>query len=742
MRQGCFVVVTKEHAKAFKSGQAAIIASVFFLFISLVLIGAYGFMSVSRLQGAHELMRSKKSYANAESAIEDVSYRALRQKNISAVGMETVPEAGFLNGGHAEVVSSVSGEYYTVSAVGDVQQRYRKVNAAFQRVIVNGLTFESALQAGYLGTVLKNLIVIQNADTNLSGSIFSNGSVDASASTGDIVKGNVGVARPIVIDDAHAVIQDQHNNTYKQEFGHTAQNKYIAQSFVARHTAYVPRVQINMWRVTGGAIPTFDTYIVPNDPDNDRPQDVLGNTRRSIRVNYNAVNQTLPDWETIDLTTEMPLVENEKYWLVIKFDPTPTPYYYVGAHADDKYDHSYSCYRSEEHWCNSRYGWDASEDTNPLTIPGSYMTMKLSADGINYSPPLTRRDLAFKIYFGETTKLFGSSSIYVTKADGVNSQTTPDGSGGKIRADTVKKTISSKETYYKRTDTSGTPSVVANGESCQIPPPLVPPDPGPSPGDNCQHNTEAPDPLRLGVAADSLNVTWQEIIGNIMAPIKALLPGSPQIYTPPVGDTLWIVGGVTHYLGPAIINGHLKTLNNGTTIVISGDDTTPGNKDHDGAGGPCPLTGSPTKCNIVWIKGDGNLQDNCIIRVDDSGRDGFLIFEGKVVVADGCQLIGSDGGAGNIYVISLYGKPDEIISSNEPNLTIDVQGQFTQGGVYFAPLGEIVASDQADPDALSAARVKFQDNGVVSYKQNLVTPSTPDPEFTYKPVFSFLGEVE
>ncbi len=90
----------------YRKGQAVMLAVIFFLFISLTLLGAFGFLGVSHLQAANEALRSERAYVTSESGLEEVITRLLNLKQTNAT--QAVPEVITLNGGAANVYQTLS----------------------------------------------------------------------------------------------------------------------------------------------------------------------------------------------------------------------------------------------------------------------------------------------------------------------------------------------------------------------------------------------------------------------------------------------------------------------------------------------------------------------------------------------------------------------------------------------------------------------------------------------------------
>ncbi|MDA1334403.1 MAG: hypothetical protein O2794_00100 [bacterium] len=194
-----------------QGGQAALVAVVFFLFISLVILGSFTALATSQLSNANELIEGKKSFATMESGIDDITIRALstgyEYTNVSIGAnlykISYTTSDNFANDGESEIIidnSDATGDLplvYDVRAKGDVSSRIRK---SFYRFIVPdeklAVSVKSAIQSGYIGTILNNDTQIHSTAGFNKGDVFSNGSI-LSQSGRPVVNGNAIVARGV-----------------------------------------------------------------------------------------------------------------------------------------------------------------------------------------------------------------------------------------------------------------------------------------------------------------------------------------------------------------------------------------------------------------------------------------------------------------------------------------------------------------------------------------------------------------
>src|SRR3989344_8334552 len=157
----------------FQSGQAMIIATIFFLVISTTII--FGLVGpITRQQKiVSQSFLSRQSYFLAEAGVEDVIFRL---DNGMSVDMTEILS---LNGSSVTTVTTDTGEGKEIIAEGSVSELVRKVKANL--VLGEGVAFRYGIQVGQGGFQLSN-----NAGVN--GNIYSNGNIvgsNGSFITGD-----------------------------------------------------------------------------------------------------------------------------------------------------------------------------------------------------------------------------------------------------------------------------------------------------------------------------------------------------------------------------------------------------------------------------------------------------------------------------------------------------------------------------------------------------------------------------
>jgi hypothetical protein len=150
-------------------GQAALIIVVFFVLFSLVIVGSAGLLGASHIRTANELLLAKQAYVTAESAVEDYGYRLLN--NLNPPGHGGSIDISDLNGGtaHIDVTIDANGKFNLdsegiIPGLADSDNRTRKIKAVASLSECNGVSFESAMQAGFLGVNMNGVFNLKNWD--------------------------------------------------------------------------------------------------------------------------------------------------------------------------------------------------------------------------------------------------------------------------------------------------------------------------------------------------------------------------------------------------------------------------------------------------------------------------------------------------------------------------------------------------------------------------------------------------
>lgn len=224
-----------------QSGAAMLLSVVSFLFISLAVISGLVSPALSQYRDANINLKAKQSYFLAESGVEDVSYRKI--KNMIVGDNEVLT----LNSSTATTtVSTVLGNQ-VISSLGDIASHQRKVNITLS--LGTGASFNYGVQVGQGGFILEN-------SATVTGNIYSSGSVTGAGNT---------VSGDVVSAGASGLVDNIHSTG--SMYAHTIQN-----SNVGGNAYYVTKTNTT---VTGSSYPnSTDQPIVPMPISDEQIEDL------------------------------------------------------------------------------------------------------------------------------------------------------------------------------------------------------------------------------------------------------------------------------------------------------------------------------------------------------------------------------------------------------------------------------------------------------------------------------------
>lgn len=136
--------------------------------------------------------------------------------------------------------------------------------------------------------------------------------------------------------------------------------------------------------------------------------------------------------------------------------------------------------------------------------------------------------------------------------------------------------------------------------------------------------------------------------------------------------------------------------------------------------GPKKITGKLILDNLakltltgtLWVQGDIELSNNCIIELDPSYGEGsgIIVTDGKVTVDNNCAFIGS--GTDGSYTLLLSDKDaptEEIMDINNNSV----------GVIYYAGRGRIKFSNNASAKEATAYGITMDNNAIIDYESGL-----------------------
>jgi Tfp pilus assembly protein PilX len=293
----------KHHSLHHEQGSALIITMMLFVMIALsVSIGLIA-PTVSAVRSANDSIESKRSYAIAESGVEDVFYRVRTAKQVSST--ET------LISGDQEVqtvITDLLGGEKQITSTGDSSNRNRIITAVIEQGA--GVSFTYGMQSGYGGITMAN-------NSQVNGSVYSNGQITGSG----VVTGSATSA------NASSAYTDQQNGSGTPSndivFGNTNATQDIAQSFQVSVTEPVNKFQFYLKKVSTPS--NLTVRIVNNSGGSPGTTTLASGTLSASSVS------TSYSWVDVTLSSSPQLVAGTTYWVVLDGSTNATRYYTIGG---------------------------------------------------------------------------------------------------------------------------------------------------------------------------------------------------------------------------------------------------------------------------------------------------------------------------------------------------------------------------------------------------------------------------
>lgn len=210
------------------SGQAVLIASIFFFVISSIVIFGMAFPISKQVAVASDLNKSKESFFLAEAGLEDVFYRL--SKGYEVLSSEQLNFGDF----NVNIVISDEGQNKIVVAEADRGNYFRKVRS--ELFLGEGNSFNYAIQSGNGGFLIEGGAAV-------NGNVYSNGDV--------IGRSGVTVTGAVVAASSPVAFPNQSNNspstpTNDLTFGSSNSNQDFAQSFQLSEAGAVYKTRMYM----------------------------------------------------------------------------------------------------------------------------------------------------------------------------------------------------------------------------------------------------------------------------------------------------------------------------------------------------------------------------------------------------------------------------------------------------------------------------------------------------------------
>lgn len=287
----------------YQKGNALIIVMMLFVVVSLSVSIGLTAPTISSIRSVKDNLESKRSYAVAESGVEDVFYRIRNAKNVSSTEILTIGEQQATT-----TVTDIAGSEKQIIGVGDSNNRNRTITAIIQGGA--GASFVYGMQSGHGGITMAN-------NSQINGSVYSNGPITGSGTI-------IGSATSA---NSAATYADQSNGTGVPAnnivFGNTNSTQDIAQSFQISVTEPVNKIQLYIRKIS---TPSNLTVRLVTD-NNGSPSTT---TLASGTLSASTVSTTYA-WIDATFSSTPQLVAGNTYWLVLDGSTNSSRYYNIGG---------------------------------------------------------------------------------------------------------------------------------------------------------------------------------------------------------------------------------------------------------------------------------------------------------------------------------------------------------------------------------------------------------------------------
>ncbi|MEK7643577.1 MAG: hypothetical protein AAB372_03990 [Patescibacteria group bacterium] len=709
-------------------GQAALGAVLFFVSLSLIVIGAFAALGITQIQAANEILISTRAHATTESGTEDALYR-MTQVVFAKPALDVSYDV-ILNGGDTTMTLSNPGGglSYTIQAQGQVLDRHRNTGVNFDIVDGSALVHvDDPVQAGHLGVEMYANSVVQSSEGPQEGTAFSNGSIVVKSGQ-PIVDGVAVVAKGIggtpwithneqngaKVDGIDAVLSADIStcavgNGCIFNIGTTSYNTDGAQSFVPNITANIVKLRVFI-KPIGLINQSLPIKIFPNKRLNgagnacsssdiecfDRPAPtgfMISGNISTAQLNFN--NGGTYQWVTVSLNTSVkPLIMNEKYWIV--FD-TPCS--------------SSGCLSGTAGWALGGLDDLYSADPEYLSVPDAYQNKVgvtllpkfwTSADVSTGLSGTFNKDIAFEMYLGEAQTsidgIAGGGDFIITKD---------------AKAQNLYGLDVGNDAFYNTAGMGGTSAVIANTptspEICLTS--IV--------GSHCKWMSSSD-------TGNSNQPPASKEVGPFgYARYRELRKKAASLGTTTPGD-ITVSSGTTLFPGAVynvgVIDGDL-TVQNSAILELTGKSFTSGLcpfNEYNGAGGK--------PCYVLRITGDLDIKNDAQIRINcplpctspNSIPSAHIIVDGTITIQNNAQIYG---------VTTTDGASGMFVTSYSPEVknpfAIDLKNN-SSGSVYFAMRGGVLIQNNMEAKAISGQYIEIQNNAVVTFDAGLINPYSED----------------
>jgi len=284
---------TRAVSTQFQGGQAIIIAVMFFLSGSLVIISGVTVPVLNEIETIKVLQDSKRSFYYSESGVEDASYRIK-----FALPIDSTEELIFDNGS-ATVSITDTGSQKEIFSKGSKYDHIRTSFASLTKT--SGTDFFYGAQAGDGGIEMEENSDIEGVGGS-AGNVYSNGAIIGGQ--GATITGDAIVASGLLEDMlAQSLVCNQ-----DQIVGQAKPQIDFAQSFIPSDSQPLAKISLYIKKV--GNPGDKDIRIVADD--NGAP-DIVELAKDKIK---SSLVGTIYDWIDVSFSSPANLVQGQTYWIV------------------------------------------------------------------------------------------------------------------------------------------------------------------------------------------------------------------------------------------------------------------------------------------------------------------------------------------------------------------------------------------------------------------------------------------
>lgn len=282
---------------ASRGGYAALITVLVALGASVTIIGSFTFFALHEVKSNRAYTKAIEARTAAESGIEDVAYRIVSGKQVSA------SETLMVGNATTETVINQNGNQRTIRAEGLRDDYHQKMETLLD-VTSDSASFYYGVQAGAGGITMDN-------GAQINGNVFSNGSITGGRITGSAtVASGLATAPSVEWPVGCAASCGNADNA----FATTSANRDSAQSFTANAAGALNKVSVFLGKVGN---PSADITMRITADAGGRP-DTAALSNGSAVIPRSSVGAA-PSWIDVIFLTPPAVVSGTKYWIVLDY---------------------------------------------------------------------------------------------------------------------------------------------------------------------------------------------------------------------------------------------------------------------------------------------------------------------------------------------------------------------------------------------------------------------------------------